>query len=112
MKNLQEFYWKSADLTGQQIILKKPKGRPEAISNLVWIRCEKMDDAVITLLERDLDQALLRILEDTLDYLRNGGGEIDTMTEKTYEYYKQQLVPQNMEEEEISSPILAFCRNR
>ena len=60
----------------------------------------------------DLDQALLRILEDTLDYLRNGGGEIDAMTEKTYEYYKQQLAPQNMEEEEISSPILAFCRNR
>ena len=60
----------------------------------------------------DLDLALLQILEDTLEYLRNGGGEIDAMTEKTYEYYKQQLAPQNEAEEESASPILAFCRNR
>lgn len=60
----------------------------------------------------NLDQALLQILEDTLEYLRNGGGEIDTMTEKTYKYYKEQLAPQKEEEEEIASPILAFCRNR
>ncbi len=35
----------------------------------------------------DLDQALLMILRDTLEYLKNGGGECDSMTEKTYEYY-------------------------
>ncbi len=35
----------------------------------------------------DLDQALLKILKDTLDYLEKGGGEIDPMTKKTYEYY-------------------------
>lgn len=35
----------------------------------------------------DLDEALLLILKDTLDYLKNCGGEIDPMTQKTYEYY-------------------------
>lgn len=37
---------------------------------------------------QDLDQALLKILEDTLAYLQDGSGEIDPMTQKTYEYYK------------------------
>lgn len=36
----------------------------------------------------DLDQALIRILEDTLEYLKSTGGEIDPMTEKTWAYYK------------------------
>lgn len=36
----------------------------------------------------DIDKALLRILEDTLSYLKASSGEIDPMTEKTYEYYK------------------------
>ena len=35
----------------------------------------------------DLDQALIKILEDTLQYLKDGKGEIDPMTKKTYEYY-------------------------
>ncbi len=39
----------------------------------------------------DLDQALLMILRDTLEYLKNGGGECDSMTEKTYEYYLSKL---------------------
>ncbi len=37
---------------------------------------------------QDLDQALLKILEDTLAYLQEGSGEMDPMTQKTYEYYK------------------------
>ncbi len=37
----------------------------------------------------DLDEALLLILKDTLDYLKNYGGEIDPMTQKTYEYYAE-----------------------
>lgn len=36
----------------------------------------------------DIDKALLRILEDTLSFLKASSGEIDPMTEKTYEYYK------------------------
>lgn len=35
----------------------------------------------------NLEQALLKILEDTLFYLKNGEGEIDPMTAKTYAYY-------------------------
>lgn len=38
----------------------------------------------------DLDEALLKILEDTLEYLKSSGGDIDPMTEKTYNYYAQQ----------------------
>ncbi len=36
---------------------------------------------------RDIDSALVRILEDTLTFLESGGGEIDPMTRRTYEYY-------------------------
>jgi len=36
----------------------------------------------------DLDQAMLMILEHTLDYLKSGSSEIDPMTEETYIYYK------------------------
>lgn len=38
----------------------------------------------------DLDQALLRILEDTLGYLGDSTDDIDSMTKKTYDYYKEQ----------------------
>ncbi|MDR2889157.1 MAG: bis(5'-nucleosyl)-tetraphosphatase (symmetrical) YqeK [Lachnospiraceae bacterium] len=37
---------------------------------------------------RDLDKALLIILEDMLVYLDSLGGDIDPMTRKTYEFYK------------------------
>lgn len=38
----------------------------------------------------DLDMALLKILEDTLEYLKSTEGEIDPMTVKTYEYYAEE----------------------
>lgn len=37
----------------------------------------------------DLDMAMLKILGDTLDYLKEKGGEIDPLTVQTYQYYKQ-----------------------
>lgn len=37
----------------------------------------------------DLDAAMLQILSDTLDYLKETAGEIDPMTQKTFEYYKK-----------------------
>lgn len=37
----------------------------------------------------DLDQTLLKILGDTLDYLDGGNGDVDPMTRKTWEYYKE-----------------------
>lgn len=38
---------------------------------------------------RDLDEALRNILGDSLAYLQEKGGKIDSMTQKTYEYYKK-----------------------
>lgn len=35
----------------------------------------------------DLDKAVLKILEDTLSYLHESGGDIDPMTETTWNYY-------------------------
>lgn len=48
----------------------------------------------------DLDCALLKILEDTLTYLHTSEGEIDPMTEKTYEYYKMSCQEAYKEESE------------
>ena len=42
----------------------------------------------------DLDEALYKILSDTLEYLDEGSGEIDQMTMKAYEYYKAKRVEQ------------------
>lgn len=39
---------------------------------------------------RDLDKALLMILEDTLKYLEQTSDAIDPMTRKTYNYYVEQ----------------------
>ena len=39
----------------------------------------------------DLDKALLMILEDTLSYLHSTGSVVDTMTQKTYDFYSQYL---------------------
>lgn len=40
---------------------------------------------------QDIDACLYRILKDSLSYLKSRDITIDTMTEKTYEYYKNQL---------------------
>ena len=39
----------------------------------------------------DIDQALLLILEDTLGYLGDSTDDIDSMTKKTYDYYKEHI---------------------
>lgn len=36
---------------------------------------------------KDLDKALVWILSDTLAYLKSSDGELDPMTQKTYDYY-------------------------
>ena len=38
-----------------------------------------------------IDQALLQILEDTLGYLGDSTDDIDSMTKKTYDYYKEHI---------------------
>ncbi len=45
---------------------------------------------------RDLDEALCRILSDTLSHLKEKGGKIDYMTQKTYDYYQHEM-PNNKE---------------
>lgn len=40
----------------------------------------------------DIDLALLKILSDTLAYLRNSPKSIDSMTMRAYEYYKNQAL--------------------
>lgn len=37
----------------------------------------------------DLDKALIMALENTLSYLKGGNMEIDSMTQKTYDFYKR-----------------------
>lgn len=44
-------------------------------------------DEIRQLAFADIDAALIRILGDTLKYLRECGGDIDPMTEKTYQFY-------------------------
>lgn len=56
-------------------------GRPE-LPNMSEVR---------KLAFQDIDECLYRILEDSLVYLKGRDLPIDTMTEKTYQYYKQKL---------------------
>lgn len=44
----------------------------------------------------DLDRAVRRILEDTVDYLKGGSGEVDPATEVTLAFYRE-AVPENKE---------------
>ena len=46
-------------------------------------------DEVRNLCFRDLDDALLQILEDILVHLKESKKEIDPMTQMTYEFYKR-----------------------
>ncbi len=39
--------------------------------------------------QNHLDEAVEKILADTLEYLKAGEGEMDPMTEETYQYYKK-----------------------
>lgn len=44
----------------------------------------------------DLDRTLVKILSDILNYLQDGGGELDPLTKETYDYYTDLL--QNSQE--------------
>lgn len=50
-------------------------------------------DEIRRLAFTDLDQALLKILSDTLEYLEGKNGDVDPMTKKTWEYYKEGPAP-------------------
>ena len=48
-------------------------------------------DEVRELAFEDLDAALIKVLHDTLYYLRESDGDMDPMTEETYKYYCKKL---------------------
>lgn len=48
---------------------------------------------------QDLDRAMVAILRDTLDYLESSHTEIDAMTQKTYDYYREQVRKRSVKEE-------------
>ena len=39
----------------------------------------------------DLDKALMKILEDTLEYLKESEQEVDLLTQKTYDFYHAEM---------------------
>ena len=47
--------------------------------------------AVRKLAFEDLDEALFRVLGDTLVYLNTVDGDVDPMTQKTYDYYREYI---------------------
>lgn len=82
-------------------ILNHTTGRPgmSTLEKIIWLadyiepgRKQAPNLAAIRKVAfEDLDQALLMALEDTLQYLNGGKMEVDSMTQKTYDFYKNLL---------------------
>ena len=62
------------------------------VADYIEARRDKAEDLPVIrrLAFEDLDEALYKILEGTLNYLGRKGAFVDPMTQKTYDYYKQQ----------------------
>lgn len=60
---IQEFYWKSADLTNQKLILRSPDNASSHLSNLVWIRCEEMSQEEISLCQQEKQRCVFSHLD-------------------------------------------------
>lgn len=79
-------------------ILNHTTGRPgmSTLEKIIWLadyiepgrKNAPNLDQIRKLAFEDLDRALLKALEDTLQYLNNGKMEVDSMTQKTYDFYK------------------------
>lgn len=79
-------------------ILNHTTGRPgmSTLEKIIWLadyiepgrKHAPNLDQIRKLAFEDLDQAFLVALEDTLQYLNNGKMEVDSMTQKTYDFYK------------------------
>ncbi|MDO4332102.1 MAG: bis(5'-nucleosyl)-tetraphosphatase (symmetrical) YqeK [Eubacteriales bacterium] len=79
-------------------ILNHTTGRPgmSTLEKIIWIadyiepgRKQAPNLAAIRKMAfENLDKALLMALEDTLQYLSKGKMEVDSMTQKTYDFYK------------------------
>ena len=62
------------------------------VADYIEARRDKAEDLPVIrrLAFEDLDEALYQILEGTLNDLGSKGAFVDPMTQKTYDYYKQQ----------------------
>lgn len=79
-------------------ILNHTTGRPgmSLLEKIIWVadyiepgRKQAPNLALIRKMAfEDLDQALLTALKDTLEYLHAGKMEVDTMTQRTYDFYR------------------------
>ena len=79
-------------------ILNHTTGRPgmSLLEKIIWIadyiepgRKQAPNLALIRKLAfEDLDQAFLTALRDTLEYLHAGKMEVDNMTQRTYDFYR------------------------
>lgn len=95
---MEEYHVRDDDVI--QAILNHTTGRPgmSMLEKMIFVadyiepgrkQAANLDE-IRRLAFEDIDKALIRILEDTLDYLEAKDGEIDPMTKKTYEYYCKQ----------------------
>lgn len=92
---LEEYDIEDMDII--QAIMNHTTGRPgmSTLEKIIFIadymepgrNKAKNLDIIRDMAFRDLDAALIKILEDTLTYLKESEAEIDNMTKKTYDYY-------------------------
>lgn len=79
-------------------ILNHTTGRPgmSLLEKIIWVAdyiepgCKQAPNLALIrkMAFEDLDQALLTALKDTLEYLHAGKMEVDTMTQRTYDFYR------------------------
>lgn len=83
-------------------ILNHTTGRPDmsTLEKIIYVAdyiepCRKQAPNLTEIRQlafQDLDLALVRILGDTLGYLKESSTEIDPMTQKTYDYYLEKSI--------------------
>lgn len=73
----EEFYWKSADLTGQDIILSKPVSHVPLTSCLLWIKCVPMTEEEIAAHRSYHDTRLTACVHGHIDEDPNGQDQSD-----------------------------------
>lgn len=108
---MEEFHVEDQDII--HAILNHTTGRPEMslLEKIIfiadYIEPERRQAPNLKEIRRlafvDLDQAMLKVLGDILDYLESTGGEIDPMTRKTYDYFAARVCGQQPKEEKGDS---------
>ena len=68
----EEFFWKCADLTGQDIILSKPLSPTPNIACLLWVKCVPMTEAEVTTYHSYHDTRTTACVHGHIDQDSNG----------------------------------------